>query len=194
MTSHVGGHTGLKLAIVVVAAALALAGCQKKPVAAATPATPGVQAEPTVAELQAKAAAAEADAQRLEAQANGQAAALAPPAPSAPAADPLAGAHTLGPGAEKLNSGQYYVALNFPAKAGEIYDLIYTAHGYLPVIVVLDNNKKPFTQSTAAGPGPDYTLDDRIQPDAAGTWYVLLSAANVGAGGTYQVNLQKVTQ
>jgi len=175
------------------AATLALAACGQKPVAQASAnnvtVSGGASGQPSVQQLEATAAADEAKAKQLEAQA-------ASPASANPAAGPsAAGSQTLGAGDETLHSGQYYKAIPIPMNPGDVYQLNYVAHGYSPVIVVLDQDKQPFTQSTA-GPNlqPGEPLTTEIRPDKSGVWYVLLSANAPGAGGTFEVNVQKITQ
>ena len=172
------------------AATLALAACGQKPVAQASAsnvtASGGATGQPSVQQLEATAAAEEAKAEQLKAQAQA----------SAPAAGPsTAGTETLGAGDETLHSGQYYKAVPIPMNPGDVYQVNYVAHGYSPVIVVLDQDKQPFTQSTA-GPNlqPGEPLTTEIRPDKSGVWYVLLSANAPGAGGTFEVNVQKITQ
>ena len=172
--------------------ALAVVGCGPKPVAAPASqlaaAAPPADAQLTAQQLEAKATAAEAEANRL------LAAAQPPPAAPAQSAD-AAGTQTLGPGDETLHSGQFYKAIPIPMNPGDVYQVNYVAHGYSPVIVVLDQDKQPFTQSQA-GPNlqPGQPLTTEIRPDKSGTWYVLLSAAAPGAGGSFEVNIQKVTE
>ena len=181
--------------ILALAAVLPLAACGghggsvRAPPAQVASSAPN-DAQLTAQQLEAKAAAAEAEANRLLAQTQSQPAAAAP----AQGAD-ATGTQTLGPGDETLHSGQFYKAIPIPMNAGEVYQVNYVAHGFSPVIVVLDQDKQPFTQSTA-GPNlaPGQPLTTEIRPDKPGTWYVLLSAATPGAGGTFEVNIQKVTQ
>jgi hypothetical protein len=179
---------------ILAASAFALAACggpapaAKAPVLASAAASNDDQL--TVEQLQAKAAAAEADAKRLEAQA-GQAAAAPAAAPAASGS--IAGTLTLGAGDETLHSGQYYKTIPIPMNPGDVYQVNYTTHGYAPLIVVLDQNKQPFSQSTG-GPQPGQPLTTEIRPDKAGTWYLLLSALTPGASGTFEVNIQKITE
>jgi hypothetical protein len=171
------------------AAALALAACGPKPGAQASSsnatASGGATGQPSVQQLEATAVAEEARAKQLEAQA--AAPATATPSP--------AGSQTLGAGDETLHSGQYYKAVPIPMSPGDVYQVNYVAHGYSPVIVVLDQDKQPFSQSTA-GPNlqPGEPLTTEIRPDKSGVWYVLLSANTPGAGGTFEVNVQKIAQ
>ena len=178
---------------VIAAAALALAACAPRHQAAppSSQASGGSAGAPvddthlTPEQLEAKAQAAEAEANRLLAQA-GQ-----PPADQvAPGAAPAQ--HSLGPTSEKLGSGQYYDTISFEGQPGQAVHLDYQAHGFTPMIVVMGPDRQVFSQSRAFGTATH--LDDDITPDRAGTWYVLLSATDVGAGGTYEVNMQKVTE
>jgi hypothetical protein len=41
---------------------------------------------------------------------------------------------------------------------------------------------------------PGQPLTTEIRPDKPGTWYVVLTAAAPGAGGTFEVNVQKITE
>ena len=170
-----------------------IAGCGPKQSPAAAvqaAASPSNDAQLTAAQLEAKAAADEAEANRLLAQTQQPQPAAAP----AQAAG-TAGTETLGPGDETLHSGQFYKAIPIPMNAGDVYQVSYVAHGFSPVIVVLDQDKQPFTQS-AAGPNlkPGDPLTTEIRPDKPGTWYVLLSAATAGSGGNFEVNIQKLTE
>jgi uncharacterized small protein (DUF1192 family) len=185
----------MRMIVALASATRFLAACGPRPVAQTAPQTPpgaANDAQLTVAELQAKAAAAEAEANRLEAQANGGQADAPPPA--APPAGASA-AQTLGAGDQTLQTGQYYKAIPVPMNAGDVYQVNYTAHGYTPVILVLDQNKQPFTQSVG-GPNlqPGQPLTDEIRPDKPGTWYVVLTSQAAGSGGTFEVNIQKVTE
>ena len=188
--------------LIIAVAGLALGGCFKKaaPVAASnsapfamTNAAPaGDDSQLTAQQLEAKAQALEAEAQRLQAQANGQ----QPQANAQPPQDNgggggLTGAGRLGPNSEKLATGEPYNALSFTATAGHTYEVTYQAQGYTPQIVVLDTDRKPFTQSTAMNGST--VVHDEIQPDKPGTWYVLLSAVGAGSAGTYHVNIQELT-
>jgi hypothetical protein len=180
--------------ILLAVGALALAACGNRssvPAAQANAAPGGKSA----AEYEAEAAKDEAEANRLLAQANGQPGA-APAAPPGAAGDqPVAGSHKLGPGSEQLHTGQYYQALTFPAEAGKTYLVTYDTQGYRPAIVVLDPNKQMFTQSVAAPHEGQtaYHLEDEIKPDSTGDWHVLLTTADVGATGTFTVNMQAET-
>ena len=176
----------------IAAAAMALAACggksggqAKAPAQASANAADDSQL--TAGQLEAKAQAAEAEANRLEAQASGQ------PAPDQPVGGG-AGAvtRTLGPANEKLGSGEYYDTISFQPEPGRTYEVKYQAHGYTPALFVLGPDKQVFYQSKAFGSAT--SLDDEIKPDRAGTWYVLLSAVGVGSGGTYEVNMQEVTE
>ncbi|HEY3799959.1 MAG TPA: hypothetical protein VGL58_16535 [Caulobacteraceae bacterium] len=174
------------IAVIFVAAA-ALAACGPRP----TPQTHASnQAHLTAQQYEAQASADEAEANRLEAQAGQTGAA---PAQSADAS--ATGTQTLGPGDQTLQSGEYFKAIPIQMNAGDVYQVNYTAHGYAPAILVLDQNKQPFTRSVS-GPNlqPGEPLTAEVRPDQAGTWYVLLTAQSVGAGGTFEVNVQKVTE
>ena len=147
-------------------AALGLAACQ-----------PNVT--PVPEQLESEAAKDEAEANSLLARANGGDG-------TAPAAAPggaAEGTHTLGPNSQKLQGGQYYDTLSFQATAGMSYD----TQGYRPV----------FTR-TAVGPMPrdSYHLEHEIKPDAGGTWHVLLTVSDpgAGAGGSITVSMQTVTE
>ena len=183
------------------AAVLVLAGCGHKnpPVAAANTASiPGAGApagddsQLTPEQLEAKAQRLEAEAQRLQAQANGQPPANGQPqTPDQTGGGGMSGAGRLGPNSEKLATGEPYSALSFNATAGHTYEVTYEAQGYTPQIIVLDTDKKPFTQSTAMNGST--SLNNEIQPDKPGTWHVLLSAVGAGSQGTYRVNIQELT-
>ena len=185
----------LRIMLTATAAVLALAACTPRSSGGGN-AVVGAQgnlasAQPTPEQLAANAAAAEAEANRLLAQTNGQ-------APQGNQADGqevggAAGAITrsLGPNSEKLGSGQYYDTVSFAAQAGETIHLDYQANGYTPVIVVLGPDREVFTQSRAFNSNH---IDNDLTPDRPGTWYILLSATDVGAGGTYSFNMQRMTQ
>lgn len=146
-------------------------------------------AAPTVQQLDAQAAQAEAEAARLEAQASG--------APAAPAAAPAPGGMALAAGDEKLKTGQYYDTIGFDAHAGQTFNVVYDAHGYQPVIIVLGPDNKPDSQSQ--GPTPDPAtgqahVENETKVDRTGTWHVLLSSLQPGATGAYTVRVDSVTQ
>ena len=176
---------------------LGLAACGQKtaaPTAAqAAPGAAGGAAQPSVQQLEAIAQADETRAKQLEAQASQAQAAQSQPSPAA--APAAAGTQTLGAGDQTLQTGQYYKAIPIPMQAGEVYQVNYVAHGYTPTLLVLDQDKQPFSQ-TSGGPQmtPGQPLSTEIRPDKPGTWYVVLTAAAPGAGGTFEVNVQKITQ
>jgi hypothetical protein len=176
---------------------LGLAACGQKtgaPMAAqAAAAGAAGAAQPSVQQLEAIAQADETRAKQLEAQASQAQAAQSQPSPAA--APAAAGTQTLGAGDQTLQTGQYYKAIPIPMQAGEVYQVNYVAHGYTPTLLVLDQDKQPFSQ-TSGGPQmtPGQPLSTEIRPDKPGTWYVVLTAAAPGAGGTFQVNVQKITQ
>ena len=193
--------------LIVAVAGLALGGCFKKqpPAAAASNSAPfamtnaapaaGDDSQLTPQQLEAKAQALEAEAQRLQNQANGQAqppqANAQPPQDNGGGGGGMSGAGRLWANSEKLATGEPYNALSFTATAGHTYEVTYQAQGYTPQIIVLDTDRKPFTQSTAMNGST--VVHDEIQPDKPGTWYVLLSAVGAGATGTYRVNIQELT-
>jgi hypothetical protein len=60
---------------------------------------------------------------------------------------------------------------------------------------VLDQDKQPFSQ-TSGSPQmtPGQPLSTEIRPDKPGVWSVVLTASAPGVGGTFEVNVQKITQ
>ena len=172
-------------------AALALGGCGRN--APAPQASANATAEPkTAAQYEAEAAKDEAEATRLLGHAGAQ-----PPAAPAPApgGGQAAGSQTLGAGDEQLNTGQYYKAVSFTGQVGKTYRVDYDTQGYRPVLIVLDPDKKVFSQTVAAPkPGAMYHLDDEIKPDRDGQWHVLLTTVDVGAKGAFTVDMQTVTE
>ena len=185
------------LCAVTAAGLLGLAACGQKtaaPTAAHTAlGAAGGAGQPSVQQLEAVAQADEARAKQLEAQATQAQAAQSQPSPAA--APAAAGTQTLGAGDQTLQTGQYYKAIPIPMQAGEVYQVDYVAHGYTPTLLVLDQDKQPFSQ-TSGGPqlGPGQPLSTEIRPDKPGTWYVVLTASAPGAGGTFEVNVQKITE
>ena len=178
----------------VAAAGLVFAACGQKTGAAAASQTPvRGDAQPSVAQLEAIAQADEAKAKQLEAQASQAQAAQSQPAPVAGPSS--AGTQTLGAGDQTLQTGQYFKAIPIPMQAGEVYQVNYVAHGYTPTLLVLDQDKQPFSQ-TSGGPQmtPGQPLSTEIRPDKPGVWYVVLTASAPGVGGTFEVNVQKITQ
>lgn len=181
----------------VAAGLLVLAACGQR-----TPATPASHAptvaasgpaQPTVQQLEAIAQADEARAKQLEAQAQASQSQAGQPAQAA--APSAAGTQTLGAGDQTLQTGQYYKAIPIPMQAGEVYQVNYVAHGYTPTLLVLDQDKQPFSQ-TSGGPNmtPGEPLSTEIRPDKSGTWYVVLTATSPGAGGAFEVNVQKIAE
>jgi hypothetical protein len=187
------------LCAVTAAGLLGLAACGQKAAAPAAsqapPVAAGVGAQPSVQQLEATALADEARAKQLEAQAQASQAQAGQPPPSPAAGPSAAGTQTLGPGDQTLQTGQYYKAIPIPMQAGDVYQVNYVAHGYTPSVLVLDQDKQPFSQ-TSAGPqlAPGQPLSTEIRPDKPGTWYVVLTAAAPGASGTFEVNVQKITE
>ncbi len=184
---------------VTAAGLLLLAACGQKtaaPAAAqAAPGATGGAAQPSVQQLEAIAQADEARAKQLEAQAQASQAQAGQAQPSQAAAPSAAGTQTLGAGDQTLQTGQYYKAIPIPMQAGEVYQVNYVAHGYTPTLLVLDQDKQPFSQ-TSGGPQmtPGQPLSTEIRPDKPGVWYVVLTASAPGVGGTFEVNVQKITQ
>jgi hypothetical protein len=173
---------------------LVLAACGQKTGAAAASHTPvGGGAQPSVAQLEAIAQADEAKAKQLEAQATQAQAAQSQPSPAAGPSS--AGTQTLGAGDQTLQTGQYFKAIPIPMQVGEVYQVNYVAHGYTPTLLVLDQDKQPFSQ-TSGGPqlAPGQPLSTEIRPDKPGVWYVVLTTSAPGAGGTFEVNVQKITE
>jgi len=186
----------MRMIVTAAAAVLALAACTPRSSGGGNTAQMGAQgnlasAQPTPEQLEANAAAAEAEANRLLAQSGNQAAQGDQGDGQAVGGPAGAIARSLGPSSEKLGSGQYYDTVSFAAQGGETIHLDYQANGFTPVIVILGPDRQVFSQSRAFNSNH---LDDDVRPDRAGTWYVLLSATDVGAGGTYTFNMQRVTE
>ncbi len=179
--------------IIIAAATLALAGCgdKSRPAASGSPAS-GAQAAndaaPSAEQLSAQATKDEAEANRLLAQVNAQNQGAAPPV-----AAPRPSGAALGPNSQKLHSGQYYETINFNAVAGKTYMVTYDTQGYRPALIVLDGANQMFSQSSSTQQGQtSYHLEAEIKPESSGNWHVLLSEADVGATGSFTVNLQEI--
>jgi outer membrane murein-binding lipoprotein Lpp len=175
----------MRTKLAILAMALALAGCGKPHTQTAQSADPNVQ------QLDAQAKQLEAEANRLEAQAGQPAAAAAPSA--APADN---GATALAAGDEKLSTGQYYDTISVNVQAGQSFNVVYDAHGYQPVMIVLGPDNKPDSQSQ--GPTPDPTsgvshVENETKADRSGVWHVLLSSLEPGATGAYGVRVDTET-
>ena len=139
----------------------------------------------SAADLRAKAAAAEAEAQRLEAQAGG-----APASGSATSDSVETGTRPFGTGEGHLSTGQRYDTLDFDAVAGQTYQVTYVAHGYNPVLIVVDGagNKR----DEVDGQQIDAFIIKRIHPDTSGRWHVFLSSMTTDAHGTYEARMQQL--
>lgn len=96
---------------------------------------------------------------------------------------------------EKLSTGQFYDAYPLDMQAGQRVELKVTANGFKPVLLLLDPNQQPMSETSPMSQNADgsWTLDFSETFSEGGRYIVVIAAEQVGATGRYSVDANTTT-
>jgi len=94
---------------------------------------------------------------------------------------------------EKLATGQFYDAYPLDMESGHGVELTVTANGFKPVLLLLDPNQQPMSETSPVTQNADgsWTLSFSETFPQGGQYFVIIAAEQVGATGSYSVEARR---
>ncbi len=100
----------------------------------------------------------------------------------------LAGASVLGPGDEKLSTGEYFDRVTFSGAAGDEVLIELSSTAFDPYVIVIDANENVIAQEDDS-PGAGLGVRLTVRLPAAGQYTIIVTSAYVGEAGGYSLSL-----